>query len=84
MLFPFVEFPVPPKIARAAGVVVFEVIPVPTFKVEPENALNSDAGKNVDEPLVPFKKIVPFPTFAMKLVGVFGEAATAVPPLAVV
>lgn len=76
-------------VSEAAPDVVVEK-PGPAFKAVPEKALSSvfaepDAGTNQSlEPLSPLRNIAPEPKFAVYCLGVLGEAAVAVPPLAVV
>ena len=82
------NFPLALELMRAteAGEVVTVLIPAPAFAAVPAKAETSvlPPTVQVDDPLEPSSERTPAPTFAVKEVGVFGEASTAVPPLVVV
>lgn len=82
--FPFAAFPVPPKTANAAGEFVVVARPFEAFMAVPVKPLSSVAAAHELEPSAPFRYKVPLPTFALKTVGVLGDARTAVPPVVVV
>ena len=61
----FAALLVPPKTARAAGVVVVVERPLEAFTAVPANAESSVEEAHELEPWVPFKYKTPVPTFAL-------------------